>query len=473
MDLPEWMLFDVFYACGALLVLIGVAGCVSSSDDITGTPNDLYAAIDTIVAHIGQPTLPEARYDPRDFGAVGDGRTDDRKAIQLAVDTANAKGGGVVVLSEGEWFSHGPIHLKSHTWLKVSEGATLTFTEDTSAYLPQVFTRWEGTEAYNYSPLIYAWQAVNTGLIGKGVINGNATTGFGTWRDHQRKAQDRLREMGENGDPVHTRVFGPGKDAQGDFLRPSMIQFLGCQNVIVRDVTIHDSPFWVIHLVYCRDAIVQGVTVDSHRLNNDGVDIDSSVNVLIEDNTFITGDDSIVIKSGRDQDAWRVGRPSENIVIRRNTMEGHNALAVGSEMSGGVRNVFMVENTLRDVRSALYFKSNLDRGGMIENIRIRDIRVGTANTLIRFTTNYHSHRGGTKPSLYRDFLIENVHARKVDTLIEAIGVAELPIQDVRLRNIVADSAEKTLDIRHVKNFTLKDVYANGETVHVHESGPEE
>jgi polygalacturonase len=414
-----------------------------------------------VLAAINAPTFFDNEYDISDFGAVGDGETDARPAILAAIDRANAEGGGKVLIPAGEWFSDGPIHLKSNVNLHLAEGARLIFTEDPSRYLPQVLTRWEGTEVYNYSPLIYAYQAVNVGITGKGIIDGNAEQGFATWRSNQQEAQNRLRQMGRGDVPVHERVFG-----EGDWLRPSMIQFYSCDNVLVEDITVYDSPMWVVHFVYSQNVTVRGITVESFRLNNDGISVDSSVNVLAENNRLITGDDSIVVKSGRDQDAWRVGRPSKNIVIRNNWIEGHNALAVGSEMSGGVWNIFMMNNRLGKTRSALYFKSNLDRGGVIEHVRIRNIQADTADRLIRFNTNYHSHRGGHYPSLYRDFLIENVTADNVEIAIEARGIEELPIQDVLIRDLRVDRAEQPVIIQHVENFVLENAYINGEVIEI-------
>ncbi len=462
-DVPRGPLVVVCIA--AVLLLTASPGLSADADG-----SDPWAPMSAVLERIGRPQIPDAVYDPTEFGAVGDGRTDDRAAIQAAIDQANADGGGIVRLGDGLWFSHGPVHLKSNVFLDVPENARLLFTDDTDAYLPQVRTRWEGTEVYNYSPFIYAYQAINVGVTGKGVIDGNAADGFGRWRGRQGDSQRRLREMGAAGKPVRERLFGPGDDTQGDYLRPSMIQFYGCQNVLIRDVTIVDSPMWVNHLVYCHNVIVSGLTVDSRRLNNDGVAVDSSVNVLIENCVFRTGDDSVVVKSGRDRDGWRVGRPSENVIVRHNQMSGHNALAVGSEMSGGVRNIYMHDNELGRVRSAIYFKSNLDRGGAIENVRVRDINVDRADRLIRFRTDYHGYRGGDRPPLYRDFLIENVRATRVGTLIQATGVTASPIRDVRISNVIADEAERELDVSYVENFTLKEVYANGEPVEY--SGPD-
>jgi polygalacturonase len=207
-----------------------------------------------------------------------------------------------VIVPEGTYWIEGPVNLKSNVRLHVSEGATIKFSPEPKHYLPVVLTRWEGTELFNYSPMIYVYQATNVAITGKGTIHGNSETTFATWKPNQDPDQLKLRQMGNDQVPVHERIFG-----EGHWLRPSMIQFWSCKNVLVEDVTIHDSPFWVIHPIYSTNITVRNVYVDSWNANNDGVDPDSSVNVLVENCRFETGDDSVAIKSGRDQDAWRVG----------------------------------------------------------------------------------------------------------------------------------------------------------------------
>lgn len=411
-----------------------------------------------IIEAIREPVFPGKDYVITELGANEENAL---PAIKEAIKKASEEGGGRVVIPEGEWFSKGPVHLKSNVNLHIKEGAVLRFSEDPEDYLPQVLTRWEGTEAFNFSPLIYAYQVHNAAITGKGTIDGNAENGFGTWRNLQKEAQERLREMGKKGTPVYKRVFG-----LEDYLRPSMIQFFGSTQILIEDITIHNSPMWVNHIIYSTHVTIRGITVESYRLNNDGVSIDSSTLVLIENNRFSTGDDSIVIKSGRDQDGWRVARLSEYVVIRNNYMEGHNALAVGSEMSGGVRNIFMENNKLGEVQSAIYFKSNLDRGGYIKNVRVRNIEVKKADILLRFSTNYHSHRGGNHPALYRNFIIENITAMKTRLAIEAVGVAGHPIKDVWIKNVEVHKSDEVQKIGHVINFNYENVIVNGKNIKV-------
>ena len=425
--------------------------------------------LQAVLARIRPPEIPQSIFEAHDFGAQADDGSDARPGIQRAVNAANAQGGGVVRLGQGVWYSKGPIHLRSNVFLRIGDDARLVFTAETDAYLPQVRSRWEGTEVYNYSPFIYAYQATNVGIIGGGVIDGNAAESFARWRGRQQDAQHRLRAMGTQGVPVHQRVFGPGRDSQGDFLRPSLVQFFGCQNVLIEGVRMIDSPMWVNHLVYCHNVTVRGVTIDSRRLNNDGVNVDSSSWVLIENCDVHTGDDGVVIKSGRDQDGWRVGRPSEWIVVRNNHIQGHNALAVGSEMSAGVRGVYMYGNTLGQVRSAVYVKSNRDRGGIVEQLRVRNITVDQADTLIRFLMDYGGYRGGNASPQFRDILVDDITAAQVDTMMEIRGISSSPIREVRLRNVEARRASQVMRIEHVEDFDMAQVRANGQPVIYHDA----
>ena len=427
--------------------------------------------VPALVAAIQEPEIPQRTFTVEDFGAVADGVTDSRPAIIEAIRLANKTGGGRVVLGEGDWFCKGPIHLLSNIELHLAKGAKLIFSEEPDDYLPLVLTRWEGTEVFNYSPFIYAYQAVNVALTGEGVLDGNTEKTFGTWRAKQNKAKQELRRLGEQQVPVYQRVFGEGR-----FLRPSMIQFFACSRVKVEGVTVVDSPFWVVHLVATHHATVRGITVDSRRLNNDGVDVESSSDVLIEHNRFTTGDDAIVIKSGRDQDGWRMGRPSERIVVRKNYMEGHNALAIGSEMSGGVRDVFMEDNELGEVRGSLYFKSNQDRGGIVENIWIRNITVEHARKpLIQFRTNYSGQRGGGHNPVFRKITLENITAQSVGELLYIHGLEEEPIRDIKLSNVHAvhstlegEALEKARIIdtekTFIENLQLDDVTLQGQPI---------
>jgi polygalacturonase len=329
-------------------------GCVPLSRQHSAAPGG-WEAMEVILKRIVPPQFPDRDFATTDYGALGDGEADCRDAFAHAIAACTKAGGGRVVVPAGRFLCDGPIQLADNVNLHLSEGATIKFGIQTERYLPVVLTRFEGTMLYGHSPRIYVRGATNVALTGRGTIDGSGRATLDLMKDRPRGASGTLRKMGAEGVPVEERVFGEGK-----WMRPSMIQFLQCTNVLVEGVTILDSPFWIVHPVLCHNVTVRGIRVEGMNGNNDGCDPDSSSDVLVENCVFRTGDDSIAIKSGRDQDGWRVGHPSENIVIRNITMGSrHSGLCIGSEMSGGVRNVFMEDCQLDSVSSALYFKGNL------------------------------------------------------------------------------------------------------------------
>jgi polygalacturonase len=227
-----------------------------------------------------------------------------------------------------------------------------------------------------------------------------------------------------------------------------------------------NSPFWIIHPIFSKHITIRNVHIESMVLQNDGVDIDSSSYVLIENCTFRTGDDAVAIKSGRDEEGRELARPSENIVIRNNTcLEVHNGFAIGSEMSGSVRNVFIENNKIEIGRNLIFFKSNLDRGGVIENVHVRNIRVDHAShNLIFFQTDYHEFRGGNHPPVFRNFRIENVTCKDADTGIRVEGHVDSPITDVVIRNVTIEKAATPVEIHAHDQVELVDVMINGAPV---------
>lgn len=439
--------------CGflTLLTLALVASAAPAASD--------WHEVDAILARIEPPTFPAKDFVITDYGARADGTTDCREALARAIAACVEAGGGRVVVPPGNFLCDGPVHLGSNVNLHVAAGATLRFGAATERYLPAVLTRFEGTMLMGHSPRIYARGATNVAVTGGGIIDGNGRATLDLMKDRPKGSSGELRRMGAEGVPVAQRVF-----AEGRWLRPSMIQFVECTNVLIEGVTVRDSTFWIVHPVLCRNVTARGLRLESMNGNNDGVDPDSSADVLIEDCVFDTGDDAVAIKSGRDQDGWKVGRPSENIVIRRCTMRSrHSGLCIGSEMSGGVRNVFMEDCTLSSVSSAFYFKGNLDRGGLVEHVRARrstatEVREG----FVRFETGYHGYRGGNFPPSFRDFAIEDLtceRARAYGLYVE--GVPAAPIRDVTVRRAVIKDAKVPWWLKHFEGLRLEDVRING------------
>lgn len=421
--------------------------------------SDDWARADEVVRSIRLPEIPARDYPIDDFGARAGGTEDARPAIMAAIKKASAEGGGRVVIPPGKWLSRGPVHLASRINLHVSEGATLLFGPEARHYLPVVLTRWEGTEVYGYSPLIYAFEVSDVAITGKGTIDGNAASEFFTWIPKAEPDFQRLRRMGADGTPVSKRVFG-----EGTHLRPSIIQFFRAERVLLEDYTVLNSPFWVNHLVYTDHATVRRVRVDSHRANNDGVDVDSSRHVLIEHCWFRTGDDSVVVKSGRDRDAREIGRPSEHVVVRHNDMGGEDGIALGSEMSGGIRHVYFTDNVLRKGASAIRFKANLDRGGTVEHVRVRNFTVEAFDNLIWFQLDYPGQLGGNFPSTYRDIVFENFTVERAGTVFNGDAPAAAPLRDVTLRNIDIKQADRTFVLKNVEGLKLENVRIGGQRV---------
>lgn len=422
-----------------------------------------WSDVPAILARIHTPVFPTREFEVTTYGAKGDGTTDSLPGVRAAIEACSAAGGGHVVVPPGNYLLDGPVHLRSNIDFHLAAGTTLTFSGQPEHFLPAVLTRWEGTTLFNYSPLIYARGAENIAITGSGTIDGNARATFRSWAagavKPQAKAQELSRAMGADGTPLADRKFGAGS-----FLRPSMIQPYECRNVLIEGVTVKDSPFWVIHPVFCRNVTVRGVVVDSLTINNDGCDPDSCTDVLIEGCRFHTGDDGIALKAGRDRDAWRDGRRTENVVIRNCVFQSKiNALCIGSEMSAGVRHVFMEDCRVEEGESCIYFKSNADRGGFIENVRVRRVQIGLSRAaVIRFETNYHGYRGGHAPTAHRDFAIEDVTcADATNYALFAEGTSESPIEQVLLRNVSVTKAREPWFLKNVIGLRLENVTVNG------------
>ena len=408
------------------------------------------------------PVFIDKTYLITEYGATGDGVSDALPALKEAIDKCSAGGGGKVVVPKGKYFLKGPIVLKSNVNLHLEEGAEILFSPDEKDYLPAVLTRWEGTELYNYSPLIYAYNVKNIAITGKGIINGQGSKNIAKWKPNQKNDQTLLRKMGTEVRPVYERVFG-----EGHFLRPALIELVACSNLLIEDIKIVDVTFWTIHPLCCTNVTVRGVEVDSHNDNSDGVDPESCFNVLIENCVFQTADDGIAIKSGRDNDAWRVGQPSENIIIRNCVFDSEvNGVCIGSEISGGVRNVFIENITILNCKDALYFKSNLDRGGYVQNVHVRNVKVRyECASVIKFDPNYKNESKNNFPTPFKGFSFKNIQAEKAGVSgIDISGFEGMPVEDVAIENLTVKTTPIPLIIKNAKNVSLKKVIINGEKI---------
>lgn len=376
-------------------------------------------------------------------------------SIQAAVDYCASRGGGTVVVPEGNWNS-GPIHLASNINLHVEAGATITFSARREDYLPVVFTRWEGTECYNYSPLIYARDCHDVALTGTGRLVGNGMEWW-DWKSSQKAGTHRLYDLAVAGTDVDQRVFGTEEDA----LRPSFVQFVNCRNALIEGVRIHEGPMWTIHPVYCEDLIVRGVVIDSTGPNTDGCNPDSCRNVLIEGCRFNTGDDCIAVDAGLDKDGWRVNKPCENIEISHCTMTGgHGGIAIGSMVSGGVRNVYAHDTTLVAVDRGIRIKSMRGRGGYVEDVLFENLTIKAVHDeAVSFNMFYPSSTVEPKnavPSALRRVTLRHITGSGAATALEFKGLPEEPLRDIVLDSVYLRAGE-AIRSSDVNGLVMRDV----------------
>jgi polygalacturonase len=438
---------------------------------------DDWQMADLIKNNIKVPTFANKVFNINDFGAQGNGTFDCTQSIKSAIQACHAQGGGQVFVPNGTFLT-GAIHLLSNVNLHLDDDAILSFSTDPKDYLPEVFTRWEGLEMMGYSPLIYAYGQQNIAITGKGTLQGNANdTTWWPWKGphkekhwellytdsgklmDQKPARKQLMVDAENGLPVAQRRYG-----EGAYLRPPFIQPYRCNNVLIEGITIKNSPFWLVNPVLCNSVTVSDVTFSSHGPNSDGCDPESCNHVHIKDCVFDTGDDCIAIKSGRNADGRRVNVASQNIVIENCHMkEGHGGVVVGSEISGGVNNVF-VQNCTMDsphLERAVRIKTNSVRGGLIEHIRVRNVKVGTVKNAVVINFFYEEGDAGKFDPIVRDIRIENLHCENV--LSKAFylnGFERAPINDIHFVDCHFDKTGEQSIVQNVNNMTLDNVTLN-------------
>lgn len=380
------------------------------------------------------------------FGAVQGDKVKTSKAIADAISEANRIGGGVVVIPEGEWLC-AKIHLKSNVNLHLNKGAVLLFSEDPADYLPAVHSSWEGLECYNYSPLIYAYQCRNVAVTGEGQIKAKMDV-WKTWFPRPKAHMEsikRLYNLAQQYTPVTERQMV--NDTA--HLRPQFIQFNRCKNVLLEGISIINSPFWTIHPYLSENVVIRNLKVYAHGHNNDGVDPEMCRNMLIEDCIFDQGDDAIAIKSGRNPEGWRLKTPSKNIVIRNCIVKnGHQLVALGSELSGGIENVFINNCSVTDgakLDHLLFIKTNERMGGYVKNIHATNIKSGKINLgILGIETDVLYQWRTLVPTVVRrltpiqDIYLENVKATNVMFVSRILGQKELPVRNVSLRNVNAE-----------------------------------
>jgi polygalacturonase len=435
------------------------------------------------------------------FGAVGDGITLNTKSINDAIDACSKKGGGVVLVPKGMWLT-GPIVLKSNVNLHLAKNALLQFTGDFNQY-PLVAGNWEGLpQMRNQSPLS-ATDATNIAITGWGIVDGNGDAWRMVKKDKLNETQwkklvasggvlsedkktwypsekswkgSKLKNPGEI-TPDKTPVF---YDSVKDFLRPNLLVFTNCKRVLLEGVTFQNSPAWCLHPLMCEDVTVRNIYAKNpwYAQNGDGIDVESCKNVLIENSTFDVGDDGICIKSGRDEAGRKRAMPTENMIVRNNIVyHAHGGFVIGSEMSGGARNLFVYDCTFIGTDIGLRFKTTRGRGGVVEKIYIHNITMkDMVGSAILFDMYYAAQDpiplAGEKrepPKVetlpvteatpqFRDFHISNIVCNGAAIGIYVRGLPEMNVKDIFLENMTLQATEGLNCTEatglHLKNITL-------------------
>lgn len=408
---------------------------------------------DAILENIKVPTISTTVLQLTDFGAKGDSAANNKPAFDKAMQASKAKGGAKIVVTPGIYLVNGPIHFVDDTTLELQKGAKLIFGTNAKDYLPVVPTSWEGTFIHNYSPLIYAYQVKNVAIIGEGTIDGNGKEGFSKWYDLQKPSQQLSRKMNHEGTPIEKRIFG-----ESHYLRPHLIQFYDCKNILIEDVTIENSPFWTVHFLKSENIIARKVKFNAFNKNNDGFDPEYSKNILIEDIDFNNADDNVAIKAGRDHEGRKTAISSENIIIRNCRFKGLHGVVIGSEMSAGVQNVFVENCTYAGYcKRGIYLKSNPDRGGFIKDIYVNNVEFGAVEDGVFITSYYHGEGKGFATDIQNIF-IENLKFKSASHAGLVIqGYPNKKVKNVYFSNMKIDSCATALSLTNTENIIFNDV----------------
>ena len=385
-----------------------------------------------------------------DFGAVQGDKAKTSKAIADAISAANVVDGGTVVIPAGEWLT-GKVHFKSNVNLHLSQDATLLFDDDPNDYLPAVPTSWEGIECMNYSPLVYAYGCKNIAITGTGKIKAK----MDHWRNWFTRPAGHMNSLVRLYNLAYKNVPACERMMVNDSanLRPHLIHLNRCENIRLENFSIENSPFWTIHTYICKNVLLRKLNVYAHGHNNDGYDPEMTENGLVENCTFDQGDDAIAVKSGRDHEAWRLNKPTRNLVIRNCTIKnGHQLLAIGSELSGGIENVYMNNCTVApDAKMfhLVFIKTNERRGGFVRNIQVENVSSGAISEgVLGIETDVLYQWRNLMPTYDRILTpiskvhLKNISAGKVKFISRILGEKELPVRDVKLKNVKATEVTK-------------------------------
>ena len=451
------------------------------------------------------PSFPENELHIIDFGAAGDGITSNTEIFRKVIDSCSNSGGGTIIVPAGICLT-GPVILKSNINLHLERGAFIQFTKNFDDY-PLIETTYEGEGQYRCISPVYGLNLQNIAITGEGVIDGAGVA----WRPVKKSklTASQWRELVSSGGVVDksNNIWWPSEQAMNgaselkrlrlkgkltkedymtvrDFLRPVMISLVSCKNVLLDGVTFQNSPAWNIHPLMCSNLIVRHINVRNpwYSQNGDGIDIESCKNVILYNSSFDVGDDAICIKSGKNEFGRKRGIPAENLIITDCVdYHGRGGFTIGSEMSGGVKNIKVNNCDFIGTDVGLRFKSTRGRGGVVENIFISNIYMKDIATS---AVNFNLYYGGkalteeksaeehskiqkeivadeTTPS-FRNLYLDNIYCIRAKDAVVLQGLPEMPLQNIELKNLVmtAEKGISMFDVDGVKIDNAK-IYTTG------------
>ena len=399
--------------------------------------------------------IPERSVSITEFGAVPGGKVKNTLAFKDAIAYLSQRGGGRVDVPDGVWLT-GPIHFQNCIELHLSEQAEVRFSIDKEDYLPAVYTLFEGVRCYTFSAQLYARDCHDIAVTGKGTFNGQ---GFSWWYMAViREGVEALYKAGADDLPVEQRVF----DTEQQGIRPGLLHFIDCENVTIEGPTFTFSPFWTVHPTWCKNVVVRDITVKNpwvHAPNTDGCNLEGCKRALIDGVYTDTGDDAVCLKSGRDFDGRRVNIPCEDIIVRHIVAQrSHGGITIGSEMSGGVRNVLVEDCEFRNNLIGIWIKTAPERGGCVENIEYRNIKVGHVREYgVCITMGYYVDDNKPQPLQFmpkiRHIHIDGLNCEYAGTGIFLDGRESSPLEDIRLNNVSCHGKTNT-DIKFVRAMQM-------------------
>jgi polygalacturonase len=416
------------------------------------------------------PVFPKKYYSVVDFGAKEGGLEKCTQAFADAINTATKSGGGFVTVPKGKYLV-GPIVLKDNVCLKFDDGTEILFSTDTEDYLPAVLSRHQGIDCYKHSAFIYANGATNIGVIGKAVLHGQGKT----WWDYRKaipKSEDpfvTLMEMAEKDVPLSQRIFD---DIHKTLLAPCFIMPIYCKNILIEDISVKYGAYWTVNPVYSENIIIRNVSVETigeygKTGNGDGINLSSCKNVLVEGCVLNTGDDCITLKSGRGIDGYKKGVPTENVEVRNCvSLKGHGGVVIGSETSGGIRNIYVHDCEFNGTDRGLRIKTARGRGDAIENIWFENVKMGKmVKEMIkihmpRYTDRYPAHSLTRMTPRIRNLNFKNITCKEAgEYAIRIQGLPEMPIESITIEDVNVESEQGILIIDAaailIKDITIK------------------